>query len=339
MLASAPLHIYSLCWAHSCCSVKKLQHALTDPEVNAIEADILFSADENGPIMAHPPAKTSDLDFELFLGRCLAHGSSGARLLKLDFKDMASVEPCLRLLAIKWSKLTRNGQEVWLNADVIPGPNSRSGVVPVPAHRFVPLCRALCPEARLSLGWRVAAIGAEESYSTEDAEAMEQLVHEHSIDGADLVFAAAIRVAEMAPEPLISLMQRVPGSELLLWTGTREPPVHERSVETLRRHLEDAGLAQRVGFDVQLAQSYLQQAISRLVDFSFFCSRWSRYACCASHSCKAAAGEALNGTSAEGERQPLVWGESPGAPRGGTHSEKRGGKWHESPLPGACQRV
>ena len=28
MLASAPLHINSLCWAHSCCSVKKLQRAV-----------------------------------------------------------------------------------------------------------------------------------------------------------------------------------------------------------------------------------------------------------------------------------------------------------------------
>lgn len=133
---------------------------------------------------------------------------------------MSSVEPCLKLLAAKWAQLQRNGQEIWLNADVIPGPNSRHGVVPVPAHRFVPLCRRLCPFARLSLGWRVAPLGSEEAYTTNDAHAMERLVHEHAIDGADLIFAAAIRVAEMSPEPLIALMQRVPQSELLLWTGS-----------------------------------------------------------------------------------------------------------------------
>lgn len=59
--------------ARSCAAAQ-----ITDPDINAIEADIIFSLTDKVPIMAHPPAKSSDLDFELFLGRCLAHGSSGA---------------------------------------------------------------------------------------------------------------------------------------------------------------------------------------------------------------------------------------------------------------------
>ena len=76
----------------------------------------------------------------------------GTRHLKLDFKHANAVEPCLQLLSKRWKELYTNGQAVWLNADVLPGPNARGqGSCRVPAYRFLPLCRKLRPRAVLTV--------------------------------------------------------------------------------------------------------------------------------------------------------------------------------------------
>jgi Uncharacterized conserved protein (DUF2181) len=59
-----------------------------------IEADILIGTSGNAPIMAHPPHTTSDLTFSEFL-RGVRSGSQG---LKLDFKDINALQPCLNEL-------------------------------------------------------------------------------------------------------------------------------------------------------------------------------------------------------------------------------------------------
>jgi hypothetical protein len=168
-------------WVHSCCSVAKLKRALADPDVSAIEADIMMGGlahagirlgngeSSEEPVMAHPTwrkqlPETIDLTFGDFLERCIADGT---RHLKLDFKDAAAVEPCLLQLAAKWPQLHSNGQAIWLNADVLPGPNAR-GACRVPAQSFLPLCRRLCPQAVLSLGWTVGPLGPEEAYTEAD---------------------------------------------------------------------------------------------------------------------------------------------------------------------------
>ena len=165
-------------WVHSCCSAAKLEAALRDSDVTAIEADIMMprrsasDRSEPAPVMAHPTLSgrqpKSDLTFEAFLDRCIADGT---RHLKLDFKHNAAVEPCLRLLAQRWPQLHTNGQAIWLNADVLPGPNARSRLE-IPAHTFIPLCRRFCPHAVLSLGWRVGAFGPEEAYTMHDISEM-----------------------------------------------------------------------------------------------------------------------------------------------------------------------
>lgn len=94
-----------LTWAHSCCSCARLERALSSPHITAIESDIIMAAGR--PVMAHPPARSSDLTFETFLDACIADGH---RHLKLDFKVWAAVEPCLELLAARKLQLLSNGQ-------------------------------------------------------------------------------------------------------------------------------------------------------------------------------------------------------------------------------------
>ena len=59
-----------------------------------IEADILIGSSSNGPIMAHPPHTTSDLTFSEFLREV----QSTSKGLKLDFKDINALQPCLNEL-------------------------------------------------------------------------------------------------------------------------------------------------------------------------------------------------------------------------------------------------
>eukprot|EP00967_Tisochrysis_lutea_P144667 scaffold270507_cov31-Tisochrysis_lutea.AAC.3 len=57
--------------------------------------------------MAHPPARSSDLSFDRFLELVLAEGT---KHIKLDFKMLEAVEPCLLALAQVENRLRKNGQ-------------------------------------------------------------------------------------------------------------------------------------------------------------------------------------------------------------------------------------
>ena len=312
-------------WVHSCCTIKKLERALANPNVSAIEADIMMghkstdgassavnraggggAASQRAapiPIMAHPTWRKGvpslvDMSFADFLERCLADGT---RHLKLDFKDLRAVEPCLELLAQQWPQLHANGQAIWLNADVLPGPNARgSKAVRVPAREFVPLCRRLCPHAVLSLGWCVGPLGAEEKYTEHDIEEMKRICVEYNLPGAAVVFAASLRLSERAVPLLGSLLGAVVDAQILFWTGTGEPPVYPTTYEGVYMAVARMGYTERVGYDIQVARSCCSITSARAIDCTFFWSRWSRWLCCPYTLTGPAAGAGV------GERQPLV---------------------------------
>ena len=78
-------------WVHSACKKNKLQHALSNSRVTAIEADIMMAVRDGRhiPVMAHPLRGFRlpddwDVTFEEFLDRCIA---DGRRNIKLDFKQ------------------------------------------------------------------------------------------------------------------------------------------------------------------------------------------------------------------------------------------------------------
>ena len=105
-------------WSHATNSRAKLDKALTDSTM-MIEADVSLGAG-NKPIMAHPPANTSDLSLEQFLESVLASTQSGEKKgIKLDFKFLGVVEPSLVMLDKLRDKLNF---PVWLNADILKGP-------------------------------------------------------------------------------------------------------------------------------------------------------------------------------------------------------------------------
>jgi len=321
-------------WVHSCCSFSKLKRALADPDVTAIEADIMVANDDqqallrkpgdrpgNLPVMAHPSPFSSrvpdtDLSFLDFIECCLADGT---RHLKLDFKQLGAVEPCLELLAERWPQLHANGQAVWLNADVLPGPNVRTPP-DVPAHEFVPMCRRVCPHAVLSLGWRVGPIGAEQVYSEGDVNEMLRVCSEYRLPGGSVVFAASVRFAERNVPLLGRLLEESSESQILFWTGAGELPIPAVLQTRIHMQLAAKGFAERVGYDVQLASSNMEHCASHLVDCTFLSSRWSRWMCgtvlcCGDRSIRSdLSSTPLNGQVAHGqagEGKPLLHELSP----------------------------
>ncbi|XP_070373972.1 protein FAM151B isoform X3 [Equus asinus] len=133
-------------WYHAANHKAQVNEALKST-AHMIEADVLLPSDgsEHGqPIMAHPPETNSDNTLQEWLAEVLKSNKG----IKLDFKSLAAVEPSLMLLENVKRHLKR---PVWINADILPGPNGHSRVVD--AKPFIDTVTSFFPDVTLSLGW------------------------------------------------------------------------------------------------------------------------------------------------------------------------------------------
>lgn len=137
-------------FAHAVNSEVKLNSSLNDSSVLVLEADVIMDPVRNVPIMAHPPATSSDLTLEEFLNRVWTY--SQPKGVKLDFKQIGVVESALKILDVIRKKQSRNLPPVILNADILVGPENPL-TVPVNASRFLDLCRKYDQTSTLSPGW------------------------------------------------------------------------------------------------------------------------------------------------------------------------------------------
>ena len=207
--------------------------------------------------MAHPPSRRSDLSFQEFLHHCV---DAARHHIKLDFKDLRSLQLCLPQVAAVKSRLLQNQQVVWINADILPGPNRRSEACPIPAAAFFAAVRQHCPGIALSLGWRVSrAFG--DAYTADDVQLMLQAC-EGCAENQELVVAANARLALRDPAPLLDLLSLLPRSQLLLWTGAGEPPIPSWTRSQLGKCF--ACVEDRVGYDCQLASSCFHGVVCQL---------------------------------------------------------------------------
>jgi len=151
---------YLLQWKHATNSLAKVDKAMRDSKVTAIEADLVMGCETDPgekdpdacplvPIVAHPsvlrpPRQThikSDMTVSTFLTR-VCTGDDGTlnlfKHIKLDFKTLDVVDPTLTELD---HLAIRNpyGKTVFLNADILPGPGSRSKAT-MPADAFITTC-------------------------------------------------------------------------------------------------------------------------------------------------------------------------------------------------------
>ena len=260
------------------------------------------------PIMGHPPMTTSDLTFDDFIEHCITDDnqtklikilklnfqdfeSTETKLqhkhLKLDFKDLDTIEPVLATLLIVLRKIecntttsssstdhnnntnTNNHKILYLNADILPGPGCRTNQqqrVAIPAEDFLDRClqfTELLPQIELrqrivlSLGYKCdprAFVG----YTPADVEAMHDLIQQYDLMNptrlGGIVLALNARVLVKNPQVFDGLLQAYPTTtfQLLIWTGTGEPQISQSKITKLQHHFKDLGCLHRVGFDCQV---------------------------------------------------------------------------------------
>ncbi|XP_043512148.1 protein FAM151B isoform X1 [Frieseomelitta varia] len=139
-------NLTKIVWAHAVNNKSKLEKVLDTADIMMLEADVTIAANSTTPIMAHPPANSSDLTLEEFLDKVIAKNVSKG--IKLDFKSIEAFNASKPILDRVRSNIKF---PVFLNADILAGPGNAT-VVPVNAESFLTEAKTY-PEYTLSVGW------------------------------------------------------------------------------------------------------------------------------------------------------------------------------------------
>lgn len=251
-------------WAHSTCSLKDLRDATNDTRITAIEADILMGQDHNHlgpkcPIMAHPPDTASDLSFDRFIHYVIE--SKRCQHVKLDFKDIESVDYVLHKLSMIESKLHPT-QTVFLNADILPGPGKRNAIIKVPQNEFLGKCLKFVSKSKrrnqfaFSLGLMVDCRSMT-GYTDQDIQILKDVIIKHSLieNSKGVVLAVNARVLCKRLFAFDNILNDIPQLQLLVWTATGEPPISNSQIEKIRRHYSEIAIGANVGFDCVIAKN------------------------------------------------------------------------------------
>ena len=187
-------------WSHCTVTKSKLQNALDDPDITAIEADLLMGNicnDSNHhdkeedlplvPIMAHAPDKVSDLSMETFVDLSVLPKKHH---IKLDFKEFETVSKTIQYInqATKDKSFgDKNDPTIFLNADILPGPGKRNEPLTIDTDEFIETCLQAMERQNdngvkyaFSLGW-VTDPRAYSGYTNEDVEKMKEVIERHKL--------------------------------------------------------------------------------------------------------------------------------------------------------------
>jgi len=203
-------------WSHATNSKAALAAAIQDSTM-MIEADIVMGQ-SGEPVMAHPPANTSDLTTHQFLLSVVTAVEGGAKKgIKLDFKQLVAVEPSLQLLA---ALMARVRFPVWLNADILAGPG---GGKPVPAREFLALCGQLVPAATLSTGFTT---GSEGRYTSTQLNLLYDTLNQAGVR-VPVTLPARASLSTRSQPALLALLARADSEarfplSLTLWSGAAD---------------------------------------------------------------------------------------------------------------------
>ncbi|XP_072938810.1 protein peste-like [Epargyreus clarus] len=217
-------NLTTVTWAHAVNNKTYLEAALAS-EVSMLEADIVLGH-INGkegpptPIMAHPPATTSDLTLGDFLNSVLQYNNVNSKQkgVKLDFKSIEAFEKSQDHIA-QFSK-PEITFPLWLNADILPGPVDAK-TKPVDPVKFLKL-GANHPRAVLSIGWTTNYGGniTEGEYSREQIGSMLRLVNENHVNQT-VTFPVRAGLASNSQPVLLDLLRETSSlnSSMTVWSS------------------------------------------------------------------------------------------------------------------------
>ncbi|XP_075974436.1 protein FAM151B isoform X2 [Anticarsia gemmatalis] len=235
-------NLTTVTWAHAVNNKTYLEAVLAS-NICMLEADIVLGTisgkDEVIPVMAHPPATSSDLSLANFLSTVAQYNYENTdkqKGVKLDFKSIEAFESSQDVIA-RYSKpqsscdhgqcnLRRNITQsqpnfpIWLNADILPGPVD-SQVKPVDPAKFLEL-GSKHPRAVLSVGWTTNYGGnlTEGEYSGEQIGTMLRMINEHHINQT-VTFPVRAGLAANSQPVILDLLRETSSlnSSMTVWSS------------------------------------------------------------------------------------------------------------------------
>ncbi|XP_047662559.1 protein FAM151A isoform X1 [Tachysurus fulvidraco] len=211
-------------WYHSANSKAETQKAL-ESDTMILEADVNVQGhntdnETNIPIMAHPPDVYSDNTLEEWLDAVIRSKKG----IKLDFKSLQAVEPSLNLL--KKKNQTGINRPVWLNADILPGPNVPGFWPVVNGTRFFELIQTKFPYVTISPGWKVLYLPLLPDVTYTRAMVMEMYTTVKHLPQRITFPVLAVMVRNGWPH-LSWLLSQCSRFSLTLWQGQANPTVND----------------------------------------------------------------------------------------------------------------
>jgi len=224
-----------LTWVHGVNNKQSLYRALQG-DAMMIETDVTLGwvissvqsrstyhfTSQQVPIMAHPPARTSDLSLEEFLDATSNyHKPKG---VKLDFKDVRVLDKAFDVITARQSKLK---MPLWLNADVVRGP-VRSETRPINATVFLNWVKTHFPGATLSVGCTTRfgpnldnpflSVVKDGSYTLDHVTRLRDVLLTAGVQQpTTFPIRAGIAANPDSHEPIRWLLNQVAGSTLTVW--------------------------------------------------------------------------------------------------------------------------
>ncbi|KAI1883105.1 hypothetical protein AGOR_G00241810 [Albula goreensis] len=209
-------------WYHSANNKSEMDKALRSTAM-VLEADVNVrghnTANEtNIPIMAHPPDVDSDNTLQEWMDSVL----KSKKGIKLDFKSIESVLPSLEILQSR--NKTGINRPVWLNADILHGPNVPNFWPVVNSTAFLELIQNKFPEATISPGWKVLYLPFTQGYTQAMVEEMYQLIQHVP---QRVTFPVLAVMAKQSWPHFSWLLSQSSRFSLTLWQGKENPSVND----------------------------------------------------------------------------------------------------------------
>ncbi|XP_029971899.1 protein FAM151A [Salarias fasciatus] len=212
-------------WFHRANNKSEMNKALTTP-VMILEADITLEGygtvnQSLVPIMAHPPDIYSDNTLDQWLDAVL----SSDKGIKLDFKSLESVGPSLDLLNEKNNR-TRINRPVWVNADIVQGPNVPNFLPAINGTRFLEVVQEKFWDVTLSPGWKATylppiLVG---TYTRTMVEEMYELVKDVP---QKVTFPVHAMMVRSGWQHISWILSQSSNYSLTLWQGSIHPPLDD----------------------------------------------------------------------------------------------------------------
>ncbi|NXN25913.1 F151B protein, partial [Nycticryphes semicollaris] len=158
------------------------------------------------PIMAHPPETDSDITLQEWLKEIVSTNKG----IKLDFKSLEAVRPSLELLGHVKQHLRR---PVWINADILPGPNGKSAVVD--PQGFLDTVTSFFPNVTILFNQMVFIAG----YDWVMVKEMSQIC---SALSQPVTFPVRAVLVRQSISEMCWLMQQSDRYSLTVWTGKQD---------------------------------------------------------------------------------------------------------------------